>query len=300
MVRRSRGELFPVRLPRALLFAGLAFLTACPPAERPTVRGPLPSILSDSGKVVLAGVRSSSYGIKPFPEPEGWVKAMQTMSGYFPASSPFAVWIVGGFKRPKDCHLYFPGDGKAYPNIEFDAEDIHERYLDAFDKAGIKVFLQVEPAHADLLALIDLVLGRYKHHSCVIGFGVDVEWFKEADFPGRGGKVDDATAELWEKRVKSHNPSYRLFLKHWDELWMPEKYRGAIVFVDDSQIFADFNSLVTEFASGWAAHFYPQTVFFQIGYPSDKPWWQKLDTPPQTIGEAIRKRVRQDCGIIWV
>ena len=28
------------------------------------------------GKVVWAGVRSSQYGIKPFPSPEGWLKAM--------------------------------------------------------------------------------------------------------------------------------------------------------------------------------------------------------------------------------
>lgn len=300
MANGTRVNLSQAGILMMLSFVGLAFFTACSAVERPTVREPLPPVLQDSGKVALAGVRSSHYGIKPFPEPEGWTKAIQTMSGYFEGALPSAVWIVGGFKRPKDCHLYFPGDGKEYPNIEFDTEDIHERYLSAFDKAGIKVFLQVEPAHADLPTLIDLVLGRYKHHECVIGFGVDVEWYKEADFPERGGKVDDATAKLWEDRVKSHNPAYRLFLKHWDELWMPEKYRGDIVFVDDSQIFADFDSLVTEFASGWAAHFYPQTVMFQIGYPSDKPWWKMLDTPPQTIGEAIRKRVKQDCGIIWV
>ena len=282
-----------------LVFTGLTFFTACPAPEVRTKRGPLPPALDNPGRVAFAGVRSSHYGIKPFPEPEGWVKAMKTMSGYFPDSSPCAIWIVGGLKRPKDCHLYFPSDGKEYAHVEFDAEDVHERYLDAFDAAGIKVFLQVEPANADLPALIDLVLGRYGHHPCVIGFGVDVEWFKEADFPGTGSKVDDATAELWENRVKAHNPAYRLFLKHWDEKWMPATYRGDIVFVDDSQIFADFDSMVTEF-SAWATHFSSHSVIFQIGYPSDKPWWRKLDLPPQTIGEAIRKRVQQDCGIIWV
>jgi hypothetical protein len=112
--------------------------------------------------------------------------------------------------------------------------------------------------------------------------------------------VDDAAARAWEVKVKSHNPAYRLFLKHWDEKWMPPTYRGDIVFVDDSQIFPDMESMVKEFSEGWAPTFYPNLVVFQIGYNSDKPWWSKLPDPPKTLGEAIRSRVRQDIGIIWV
>lgn len=252
------------------------------------------------GKVVFAGARSSHYGIKPFPPAAGWLKAFQTMTGYFEGSSPCAVWIVGELRRPKSVHLYFPGDGKQVPNVEFDAVDNHEEYLNAFDKAGIKVFLQVESAHADMETLIDLVLGRYKHHPCVIGFGVDVEWYKEADKPGTGTEVDDATAQKWEARVKSHNPKYRMFLKHWDIKWMPKTFRSDIVFVDDSQIFKSLDEMVNEFTTVWAPAFYPNTVVFQIGYGPDKPWWSALPTPPKTIGDAIRKGVKQDLGIIWV
>jgi len=267
---------------------------------KPRVQQPLPPVLTSPAKVLFAGVRSSNYGIKPFPEPPGWQKAIRTITGYFEGSSPCAVWIVGELRRPKDCHLYFPGDGKQYPHIEFDAIDKHEAFLSAFDKAGIKVFLQVEPANADMDTLIDLVLGRYKHHECVIGFGVDVEWHREADNPGWGVKVDDAMAEQWDAKVKSHNPQYRLFLKHWDNRWLPSKYRGDIIFVDDSQEFKKFEEMVTEFVNDWANHFYPNTVFFQIGYPSDRAWWQQLSNPPKTIGNAIRERVKQECGIFWV
>lgn len=261
---------------------------------------PLPPVLQNPGKVVFAGVRSSTYGIKPFPEPAGWQKAISAMTGYFEGSAPCAIWIVGELRRPKDCHFHFPGDGKEYPHVEFDTVDKHEEFLSAFDKAGIKVFLQVEPANADMITLIDLVLSRYKHHACVIGFGVDVEWHREADNPEWGAKVDDTMAQQWEARVKSHNPKYRLFLKHWDNRWMPPKYRGDIVFVDDSQELNDLNAMVTEFVNDWADYFHPNTVFFQIGYPSDRPWWQQLNTPPKTIGEALRTRIKQDCGIFWV
>lgn len=250
--------------------------------------------------IIYAGVRSSSYGIKPFPEPQGWQKATQTMSGYFEGSTPCAIWIVGKFERNKACHLFFPSDGKAYTNIEFEDVDTHEKFLSHFDNVGIKVFLQVEPASADLPTLIDLVLNRYKHHACVIGFGVDAEWHRESENPEWGVAVSDQQAEMWEKRVKAHNPQYKLFLKHWDRRWMPENYRGDIVFVDDSQILPNFDAMLEEFVDYWSAYFYPNMVFFQIGYPSDKPWWQKLDTPPSDIGVAIARRIKQDCGIFWV
>lgn len=280
-----------------ILVLMLATTAAC--AARMS-RPALPPILPDSGKVLWAGVRSSAYGIKPFPTPAEWQTAIGTMAGYYPGSTPCAVWIVGTFKKPRTCRLFFPGDGRTYPNIEFDTADKHEEYLSLFDKAGIKVFLQVEPANADMETLIDLVLNRYGHHECVVGFGVDVEWHREADNPEWGVKVDDALARKWDARVKAHNPSYRIFLKHWDSRWMPPTYRGDIVFVDDSQIFKSLDEAVIEFVTTWAACFYPNTVFFQIGYNSDKPWWQRLSVPPQAWGESIRQRIRQDCGIIWV
>ena len=250
--------------------------------------------------VIFAGVRSSNYGIKPFPGPAGWQKAIDAMSDRFPGSTRGAIWIVGELKRPTSCRLFFPSDGKAYPNIEFAETDKHEEFLSHFDKTGTKVFLQVEPAQADLPTLIDLVLGRYKHHPCVIGFGVDVEWYRESDKPGWGIPVDDETARQWEARVKAHNPTYRLFLKHWELNWMPKTYRGDIVFIDDGQEVKSLDELLDAFQNRWADHFYPSPVFFQIGYNSDKPWWQNLDNPPLTIGRAIAQRVKQSCGIIWV
>jgi hypothetical protein len=260
----------------------------------------VPPVLQNPGKVAFSGVRSSNYGIKPFPEPSGWIEAIKTMSGYFEGSTPCGIWIVGELSRPRDCHLFFPGDGKEYPHIQFDPVDKHEKFLRAFDQAGIKVFLQVEPANADMITLIDLVLGRYKQHPCVIGFGVDVEWHREADNPGWGVKVDDALAQQWEAKVKSFNPKYRLFLKHWDNGWMPPTYRGDIVFVDDSQELKDLDAMVEEFVNTWANYFYPNIVFFQVGYPSDRPWWKQLTNPPRAIGDALWKRVKQDCGIFWV
>lgn len=288
---KRKLHFFPI-----IFLATLIILAYC---QKSSVK-PTQEIETSPQNIIYAGVRSSSYGIKPFPEPQGWQKAIQTMSGYFEGSTPCAIWIVGKFEKNKACHLFFPSDGKVYTNIEFETVDTHEKYLCYFDAVGIKVFLQVEPASADLPTLIDLVLNRYKHHACVIGFGVDVEWHRESENPEWGVPASDQQAEMWERRVKAHNPQYKLFLKHWDRKWMPENYRGDIVFVDDSQILPNFDAMLDEFVDYWSAYFYPNMVFFQIGYPSDKPWWQKLDNPPTDIGNAIASRINQDCGIFWV
>jgi hypothetical protein len=250
--------------------------------------------------VKYAGVRSSAYGIEPFPEPEAWQIAMNSMQARYPGSVPCAIWIVGVMGGEYACRLEFPADGRQDSNIIYIDYDKHERYLDYFDAEGIKVFLQVEPANADMIALIDIVLNQYKHHPCVIGFGVDVEWYREADNPDWGVKVGDVQARDWEAQVKAHNPDYRLFLKHWDRDWMPPTYRGDIIFVDDSQIFDNFDVFLEEYIDYWSHYFAPNTVFFQIGYSSDRPWWQKLDDAPRHIGAAIAQHISQDCGVFWV
>ena len=247
----------------------------------------------------VAGARSSKYGIRPFPAPHEWVRALQSIEGRFPGSQAYGIWIVGALHERRGCQLEFPQSAGAPPEVSFLDYDKHEPYLTAFDEAGVRVFLQVEPGMAEPDALIDLVLERYGRHPSVVGFGIDVEWYREAQHPEWGEKVDDATAARWEARVKSHDPAFRLFLKHWDPGWMPPRYRGDIVFVDDSQALPDLDSMAEEFAV-WGRTFAPNDVYFQIGYEADGPWWRSLDDPIRDVGGEICSRIRQTCGIFWV
>jgi len=257
---------------------------------------------AQASTVIYAGVRSSSYGISPFPTPEEWENYIKTMASYWPGSTPAAIWIVGTYPETGvTCYLEFPApDGGPYENIVFDTVDRHENYLAYFDTHGIKVWLQVEPAFADMNTLIDLVLDRYGDHECVIGFGVDVEWYKYTKKNSWGVKVTDAEAEAWEARVKSHNSSYRLFLKHFWWEWMPPTYRGDIIFVDDSQNLHSLSKMVAEFRDLWAAKFPNNIVIFQYGYRSDRHWWRKLDNPPKDIGDALDAEIPNDMGNFWV
>lgn len=254
--------------------------------------------------VKFAGARSSAYGIGPFPSPEGWTNALKTMAGYFPGSTPVGIWIVGRLNgRTTGMNLEFPrpDDGVDYgPLFTFSDTDKHEPYLSHFDANGIKVFLQIEPGFADVNKAIDLVLNRYKHHPSVIGFGIDIEWFQNAKTDAPNGLATDALVKAWEARMKSHNPRYRFFVKHFRTADLPPSYRGDMVFVNDSQQFGNLESFLKEYKE-FADFFYPNTVVFQVGYRADKTWWNSLAAPiPETLGEKLASQTRQDCGIVWV
>ena len=75
------------------------------------------------------------------------------------------------------------------------------------------------------------------HHPSMIGFGVDVEWYRK-DISRLGKPVTDAEAQTWVLNTTSHNPAYQVFLKHWLTEKMPPTYREGLVFIDDSFIFA--------------------------------------------------------------
>ena len=176
-------------------------------------------------------------------------------------------------------NLEFPSDGGSYPKISFSSEDLHEEYLAWFDAHGVSVFLQVEPGFADVPTLIDLVLERYGTHPCVIGFGVDVEWFGNVTEGGEGTPVDDATASSWEEP----DPLLRFGLQSLPQalghLLHASSYRGSIIFVDDGQGYANMQAYLDDMQA-WADTFHPNRVFFQYGYESDRPWWKDWHEPP--------------------
>ena len=93
-----------------------------------------------------------------------------------------------------------PGPGRT---SNWDDTDLFESTFDAFDAAGVKVWLQVEPARCDVPMLIELMYQQYGHHSSVIGFGVDDEWYRK-DLSRTGKPVTDAEAQAWVARTRGH------------------------------------------------------------------------------------------------
>lgn len=142
------------------------------------------------------------------------------------------------------------------------------------------------------------MLSRYSKHKCIIGVGVDVEWYKSYDQPD-GQAVSDAEAKKWLGIIRSYHPQYKLFLKHWLIEKMPPKVRDGIVFIDDSQELSSLNAMVDEFAL-WGEAFAPAKVGFQYGYNSDKNWWHLLNDPAYEVGKAIIDKVPNTNSLFWV
>jgi len=253
----------------------------------------------DSQSLVRAGLRSSIYGFDSFPDSSWWFNATTDMASRFPGTSPAVIWILG-YTTNNGCYLNFPkpNPDSSYSNIYFSNIDGNESFLNDFDDNGVKVWLQVEPGQADILTLIDLVLTQYGHHPSVIGFGVDVEWYKTSTH-NEGKAVTDEESEAWSARIKTYNGNYLLFTKHWLISKMPPTFRNDIVFVDDSQIFPDMASMIAEFED-WGKAFLPAKVAFQYGYNSDKKWWESLADPPKEIGDEILKRCPNTSDLYWV
>jgi hypothetical protein len=218
------------------------------------------------------------------------------MAAKFPGAKPAAIWIVG-ILDGEGTYLSF-GCEPEDPNIHCGYVDINEKILTLFDEKGFEVWLQVEPGNADIDELIGIVLHQYKHHPSVVGFGIDVEWYKSTSGP-QGQPITDEEARRWVAAVRRHNPKYRLFLKHWEKDWMPPAERDGIFFVDDSQQFDSFEEMVSEFRA-WGEAFAPAPVGFQYGYPTDKVWWQGLQDPPRDIGQELLEGIPNTQGLFWV
>ncbi|MCJ7708803.1 MAG: hypothetical protein MUO38_14455 [Anaerolineales bacterium] len=293
---------------RVLASATLALgaLTHCGQAANGGVGDPFPSAaaaqptssIASSRPLLRAGLRSSPYGNFPFPEPAWWLDSTASMASRFSGATPAVVWIVGEMLFPADCGLSFPSPAGTYPNIQFTPVDRNEAYLNAFDQAGLRVWLQVEPGDADVPTLIDLVLRRYGGHPSVVGLGIDVEWYQSGAYE-EGRPVVDAEARAWSERVRSYNPDFVLFLKHWLIEKMPSSYRTGIVFVDDSQELGSLDAMVEEFAV-WGEAFAPAEVGFQVGYEADQTWWSGLADPPGDIGRALLERIPNMTDLYWV
>jgi len=249
-----------------------------------------------------AGLRASNYGIVPFPSPGWWVDTIDSMAGRFAGSTGEQIAVVvevsGGGGRG-NCWAHFPQPATGtWPNVNWDDVDLFESTFDAFDASGIKVWLQVEPASCDVPMLIDLVYQQYGHHSSVIGFGVDDEWYRK-DVERNGKSITDAEAQAWVTRTRTHDAADLVFLKHWLTEKMPPTYRTGLVFIDDSQGHGSLSNMVSEFRA-WGQAFAPAPVGFQYGYKSDQSWWSTLADPPAEIGYALLANIPNARDLVWV
>jgi hypothetical protein len=293
----SQKEKWMTTMPRttAVLLAIISILTEfAAQAASGTATRPAEDI--SARQTLGAGFRFSTYGPDYDPGASYWATVGRQMATRFENATPEAIWIVGRL-HGQGCLFNFPA-ATENPLIAGSHEDGNEDALTLFDKIGLRVWLQVEPGNAPVEELIHLMLDRYAHHPSVIGVGVDVEWYRSIERP-EGQAVTNEEATAWLAAARTHDPGYRLFLKHWEIGKMPPTARDGLFFVDDSQILPSLEAMVEEFAE-WGRAFAPAPVGFQYGYPSDRPWWKTLEDPPAAIGRAILDAVPNAEALYWV
>jgi len=256
----------------------------------------------DGATGMMMGWRASEVGHQYDKPSSYWTATATSISSKISGSSSSGVWILGyiegnGYGDPASAYTYisFPKPAGSYTNVHFGSSDRNEAYLEAFDVAGLKIWLQVEPADADINMLCNLVMDKYKHHSCVIGFGLDCEWYK-ARTAIDGAVVSSSNIQSWVNNLKTHGANYKFFLKHFDASHLALASIEGLVYICDGQQFSGLNSLVNTF-KGWGAKY--QTVAFQIGYEADERWWSVYEDPVKTIAQEL-ERIVNCVGVYWV
>ena len=261
----------------------------------------------DEGKVEWAGFRFSQSGVQKnydkIPDGDSWVGFVNKFKRHFNSDAkPTVIVLVSSIREDKINYFLFPAP-KGYSEtstIKYNSKDIFEDILTKFDKENFNVWLQVDPGKNDLLKLAEITFKQYGHHSCVKGFGVDLEWWKNyEEKEGYGSKFPDEDAKALVEKVRSINSKYTVFAKHWDAKYMPDKYRDGMIFIDDSQDLHSITNAQKEF-SKFAETFKDNPVFFQIGYNADVDLWKKR--PTDFAKEIIKEvtKVNKHVGIIWV
>jgi hypothetical protein len=284
MIRRREDRRMPLRT--AAVAAGLLVIAAFAFA-----------LAARTDRLKGAGIRSSTYGRPTDPGPGYWARTGVEIAAKFPGAKPEAVWIVSRLKG-RGTEMSFPVPPGGDPLISGMDEDLSEPALQLFDKLGYRVWLQTEPGWAPVDKAFHVMLDRYGRHRCVVGVGVDVEWHR-SNSPDLGDPVTDEMARAWLAAARSHNPAFRMFLKHFRENVMPPTVRDGLMFIDDSQIFKSSDEMIEEFAK-WGRTFAPAPVGFQFGYPSDKPWWSLMKDPVKEIGDRILAATPNTEALIWV
>ncbi|MDH3277152.1 MAG: hypothetical protein OEL77_02845 [Nitrosopumilus sp.] len=258
----------------------------------------------------VAGFRSTSYGDytqwgHDQSDPAYWTSVAQQMSAKFPNSTPGGVLVVGTVdgdpSSATNTFMPFPAPAGSYPNVTFGTNDDLEPLLDAYDAAGLKIYLQVEPADADVSMLMDLVMNQYQHHSSVIGFGVDVYTFKHIQNPGTGTALTDSEVNTWATQVQTFDPDYELVLTHWDSSYLSNARPDNAMFVTNTAYMSSLSEATGEYIS-WVDSFGTSKVGFNIGDPSDMFWWNPLTDPAsEMIDPVIAARPNAEIGgIFWV
>ena len=256
-----------------------------------------------------AGLRRSAYGlVSKNQHDKWWAEQAREFAGVISdvqAVEPVIIQIISvylnngttrfGFERPARYR------GSKH-NMTFRPGPIdHERALTTYDRRGVKAIVQIESGNADVLSCLNIAHLQFGHHPCIIGYGIDAEWyFTRESKDNTGLPLRDEEVKRWVQKILSFDPRYTLFLKHWKPDHMPPTYRHPnLWFLSDSQDFPSLEKLLDDLRSWDDAH-KDHVVGYQYGYEADRRWWMQMRHPPADISRAILRDIPNTRFLFWV
>ncbi len=167
--------------------------------------------------------------------------------------------------------LPFPFQDSGYGLTSYSEVDLLEPYLTEFDSDNISVLLSIQPLNSDVTQLIDILLERYGHHSCLIGINVDMEW----KMTGNPYHVNDNERDKWLTEIAHQNSNLKLVLTYFkDYRYFPNDKANLVVLFDGT---GDSQSVLLNLYSELAEHF--SSVGIYTGY--------SLSSPPTASDQRI-------------
>ena len=266
------------------------------------------------GNIQYAGLRRSSYSCekrnpKLCKDHAWWAKRAQEFADSIGGDHEVqpviieivSIYLSGTCEMEFEKPTTYTGDIKGIDNFNPNASIDHEQALLTYDRLGVKAILQIESGNANVLACLDILNEAFGHHPCIIGYGVDAEWYFAKESKDKTGRpIKDEDVKRWVDKVTSFNPSYTLFLKHWETSHMPPTFRDDhLWFLNDSQGFKNSTKMLKEFQA-WGDVYKNEVVGFQFGYKKDRKWWSKMEQPAKEIAEKLQKDIPNTKFLFWV
>jgi hypothetical protein len=239
----------------------------------------------------IVGWRTSAYGDQdPTAVNQGnsayYVEVAKGMALKFPGSSPGGIYTVGYIDSDSS------GPATAMPtqlqstlgtmsSVHYASDNPDpEVMLTAFDNAGLSIILAIEPGNADINVLATKILGKYKNHPCVKGFGIDNEWYKTEN---GDVKITATAVTAFKNAILTVNPAYKVLIKHFNSSMLPAGISG-VTYLTDACGFTAYGEALTEYKA-WGNSFSGSEVAYQFGYDQmecgDNPsWWLNLASKP--------------------
>jgi hypothetical protein len=237
--------------------------------------------------------------------PAYWVAATQFLQSETADRQALGIWVVSVDGDNDVCSFNFPqpATGGPYTNMVFasSGEYLDPPYLNAFDVAGQKILLEIEPGRGNITTEIQLVLNQYGSYPCVAGISIDAEWILpngESANPD-GQPVTNAEAQSWLMQIDAYNPNYLLNIVHWETNHMPPTYRNANLILEndgeDNESYAGFQSSCQQ----WASAFPGANLGFMVGFDSDWPWIKNITNPAGTIMNWVFNNIPNTQVVYW-